>query len=137
MTLELRWRSRQTGVPEEGPRSGKGDGNQGRLLGRSGSQRMGWSREDGMRKGRGSIGHAVPLGTTLSQATAFPTAGLLYWPCPLPSDLPMWAPERSGSAQPLHLSSEGPSHSPASHPQHHLSFCLPSTYQGLSCILIH
>ena len=48
MTLELRWRSRWTGVPEEGPRSGKGDGNQGRLLGRSGNQRMGWSREDGM-----------------------------------------------------------------------------------------
>lgn len=35
-------------------------------------------------KAWGSNGHAVPLGTTLSQVTPFPTARLLYWLCPLP-----------------------------------------------------
>ena len=40
-------------------------------------------------------------------------------------------------SHPLHLRSEGPSYTPASHPQHHLSFCLPGTCQGLSCIMIH
>lgn len=83
-----------------------------------------------------SSGHAVPLGDALSQATPFPTSELSHCLCPLPRmPFPLWASGLAPS-HPLCLSSEGPSYTPASSPQHRPSFCLPSTYQKLSCLMI-